>query len=158
MQTRSRAQQFGLAGFLYVSPDLFRRPVTRDPLGVALHNHTPIERPAPGLSFDADGQKLARFELHDKEALEDEVLEELVCTLVHNVRQFKSSSSESPSDDSNDKQTGHSATGLPLYIIPSKQTGLLCIIVRDYSNGSPVDQEFDSFIHGCGTCLSISHV
>ncbi len=28
-------------------------PVTRDPLGVALHNHTPIERPAQGLSFDA---------------------------------------------------------------------------------------------------------
>ena len=53
MQTRSRAQQFGLAGFLYVSPDLFCRPVTRDPLGVALHNHTPIERPAQGLSFDA---------------------------------------------------------------------------------------------------------
>ena len=35
-----------------------------------------------------DGQKLSRFELHDKEALEDEVLEELVCTLVHNVKQF----------------------------------------------------------------------
>jgi hypothetical protein len=28
-------------------------PVTRDPLGVALHNHTPIERPAQGLSFGA---------------------------------------------------------------------------------------------------------
>ena len=54
VQTRSRAQQVGLAGFLYVSPDLFCRPVTRDPLGVALlQNHTPIERPAPGLSFDA---------------------------------------------------------------------------------------------------------
>ena len=36
-----------------------------------------------------DGQKLARFELHDKEALEDEVLEELVCKLVRNVRQFR---------------------------------------------------------------------
>jgi len=52
----------------------------------------------------------------------------------------------SESDDSNDKQAGHSASGLPLYIIPSKQTGLPCIIVRDYSNGSPVDQEFDSFM------------
>ena len=31
-------------------------------------------------------------------------------------------------------QAGHSATGLP------------CIIVRDYSNGSPVDQEFESFM------------
>ena len=36
-----------------------------------------------------DGQKLSRFELHDKEAIEDELLEELVCTLVHNVRQFR---------------------------------------------------------------------
>ena len=36
-----------------------------------------------------DGQKLSRFELHDKEALEDEVLEELVCKLVRNVRQFR---------------------------------------------------------------------
>jgi len=53
VQTRSRAQQVGLAGFLYVSPDLFCRPVTPDALGVALQNHTPIERPAPGLSFDA---------------------------------------------------------------------------------------------------------
>ena len=53
----------------------------------------------------------------------------------------------SESDEPNDKhQDGHSATGLPLYIISSKQTGLPGIIVRDYSNGSPVDQEFDSFM------------
>ena len=35
-----------LAGFLC-------RPVARDALGVALQNHTPIERPAQGLSFGA---------------------------------------------------------------------------------------------------------
>ena len=53
----------------------------------------------------------------------------------------------SESDEPNDKhQAGHSATGLPLNIISSKQTGSPGIIVRDYSNGSPVDQEFDSFM------------
>jgi len=46
-----------------------------------------------------------------------------------------SESDEDDASESNDKhQAGHSATGLP------------CIIVRDYSNGSPVDQEFDSFM------------
>ena len=39
-----------------------------------------------------------------------------------------------------------SSTAVPLNIISSKQTGLPGIIVRDYSNGSPVDQEFDSFM------------
>ena len=33
-------------------------PVARDALGVALHNHTPIERPAPGLSFDASAHSV----------------------------------------------------------------------------------------------------
>ena len=46
-----------------------------------------------------------------------------------------SESDEDDASESNDKhQAGHSATGLP------------CIIVRDYSNGSPVDQEFESFM------------
>jgi hypothetical protein len=47
------ARTVGLAGFLYVSLDWFSGPRTRDPLGVALQNHTPIERPAQGLSFGA---------------------------------------------------------------------------------------------------------
>ena len=36
-----------------------------------------------------DGQKISRFEVHDNEAMEDEVLEELVCTLIHDAKQFR---------------------------------------------------------------------
>ena len=53
VQTRSRAQQVGLAGFLYVSLDWLSGPGTRERLGAGLRTHTPIERPAQGLSFGA---------------------------------------------------------------------------------------------------------
>jgi hypothetical protein len=52
-QSRWRAQQVGLAGFLYVSLDWLSGPGTRERLGAGLQTHTPIERPAQGLSFDA---------------------------------------------------------------------------------------------------------
>ena len=41
MQTRWRAQQVGLAGFLYVSLDWFSGPRTRERLGAGLQTHTP---------------------------------------------------------------------------------------------------------------------
>jgi hypothetical protein len=39
-----------------------------------------------------DGQQISRFEVRDKEVLEAEVLEELVCTLVQDVRHFREQS------------------------------------------------------------------
>ena len=51
MHARWRAQQVGLAGFLYVSLGWFSGPRTRQRLGAGLLTHTPIEGPAQGLSF-----------------------------------------------------------------------------------------------------------
>ena len=39
-----------------------------------------------------DGQQISRFEVRDKEVLEAEVLEELVCTLVQDVKHFREQS------------------------------------------------------------------
>ena len=53
---------------LRVALDFFYGPITRDPLGVGLQTHTPIERPAQGLSFDA-GVDSARVQLLNVEPL-----------------------------------------------------------------------------------------